>query len=163
MNADATATVAVRVDVAREDAFALFVHEVDAWWRRGPKFRHGRGDAARITIEPHLHGRVVETWTEGEQAREFELGRVTCWRPPERFAFSFRNATFAAAERTEVEVTFATVDRGTLVTVRHAGWSALRADHPSKHGLEGAAFARDLGLWWGDQMASLRVLAAGRL
>jgi hypothetical protein len=51
---------------------------------------------------------------------------------------------------------------GTLVTVRHAGWSALPPDHPVRHGLTGAEFSRMIGLWWGDLMASLREHAAGR-
>jgi hypothetical protein len=45
---------------------------------------------------------------------------------------------------------------GTLVTVHHRGWSALPEDHPARHGLTGAAFARMVGLWWGDLLTALR-------
>jgi hypothetical protein len=31
-----------------------------------------------------------------------------------------------------------------------------RCDHPARHGLEGAAFSRMMGPWWGDLMMSLR-------
>jgi hypothetical protein len=34
-------------------------------------------------------------------------------------------------------------------------------DHPARHGLEGAPFNRLIGLWWGDQMASLREYCLG--
>ena len=46
------------------------------------------------------------------------------------------------------------------VTVTHRGWSALRADHPVRHRLEVAAFCRMTGLWWGEQMSSLRELVS---
>jgi hypothetical protein len=32
----------------------------------------------------------------------------------------------------------------------------LRADDPARHGLQGADFSRMIGLWWGEQMSSLR-------
>jgi hypothetical protein len=47
---------------------------------------------------------------------------------------------------------------GTLVTVTHVGWGALRADRPARHGLQGAAFSRMIGLWWREQMTALREL-----
>lgn len=152
----ATATVAVRVAAERAATFDLFTREVDLWWRRGPKFRHAGSRDGSITIEPRAGGRVFERWREDGTVREFDLGEVLVWQPPERLVFSWRNATFAPLERTEVEVTFADAAGGTLVTVRHRGWESLRDDHPARHGLVGAAFARSLGLWWGDQLTALR-------
>jgi hypothetical protein len=32
----------------------------------------------------------------------------------------------------------------------------LRPDHPARHGLANEAFIRMIGLWWGEQMTSLR-------
>lgn len=152
----ATATVAVRVAAGRDLAFELFTREIHLWWRRGPKFRHaGRHDGS-ITIEPRAGGRVFERWRDGGRDHEFVLGTVQTWQPPARLVFTWRNATFAPLERTEVEVTFAEIGSGTLVTVRHRGWDTLRDDHPARHGLTGDAFARDLGLWWGDQLTALR-------
>ena len=84
------------------------------------------------------------------------LGTVRVWQPGERFVYSWRNATFAPLEETKVEVTFAAVGSGTLVTVRHRGWERLRKDHPARHGLDDVAFARSLGLWWGEQLSALR-------
>jgi uncharacterized protein YndB with AHSA1/START domain len=157
--ASATATVAVRVAATQEQAFDLFTREIDAWWRRGPKFRHGTGPAGVNAIECREGGRVVERWRAAGGEREFELGVVRIWLPPERLVFSWRNATFAPLEETEVDVTFAAAGAGTLVTVRHRGWERLREDHPAKHGLARAAFASELGLWWGDQLSALRECA----
>jgi hypothetical protein len=39
----------------------------------------------------------------------------------------------------------------------------LRPDHPARHGREGAEFYRMIGLWWGEQMSSLREHTLARL
>jgi uncharacterized protein YndB with AHSA1/START domain len=157
---DATATVAVRVPVPPERAFALFVHDIDRWWRRGRKYRHSGPAHGTMRIEQHLDGRVFETWRDGDDDREFELGRVLVWQPPHHVRFTWRNQTFAAIERTEVEVTFTAAGDDTLVTVRHHGWAALRPDHPARHGLAGAELSRFVGMWWGELLSSLRESAA---
>lgn len=159
----ATASVAVRVAVPREVAFDLFTREIDLWWRRGPKYRHAADRPGRIAIEPQVGGRVYEQWTaaDGSQ-REFVIGAVTAWQPPERLAFTWRNATFAPIEQTDVEVTFAVAGTGTLVMVRHRGFESLREDHPARHGQADREFARSLGLWWGEQGAALRLHAQQR-
>jgi uncharacterized protein YndB with AHSA1/START domain len=158
----ATAVVSVRVPVAPAAAFAMFTEEIDQWWRRGPKYRHaGKAAGSRIAIEPGLGGAVTETWRDGTGEHVHELGRVTAWEPPSRLVFGWRNATFGPREQTEVEVTFASAGTATLVTVRHRGWESVRPDHPARHGLDDQGFARMLGLWWGDLLASLRERAAG--
>jgi hypothetical protein len=67
---------------------------------------------------------------------------------------------FKPGESTRVAVRFVPRGDGTLVVVEHAGWSALPADHPVRHGLEGAAFVRMIGLYWGDLLTALREYAA---
>jgi hypothetical protein len=69
---------------------------------------------------------------------------------------------FAQGESTRVQVVFEPVTSGTLVTVRHSGWSTLRADHPVRHGQQGPAFIRRTGLWWGDLMTSFREFVVER-
>lgn len=157
---EATATVAVRVDVEPARAFDLFVLEIDRWWRRGVKFRHAGAAVGSIQIEPRLGGAVFETWSDARGEQRFVLGNVIAWQPPHQLVFTWRNATFAPLEQTEVEVTFARVGESTLVTVRHRGWEALRADHPARHGADDEGLQRVIGLWWGDQLTSLRELAA---
>lgn len=160
IGASATATVAVRVAVPPERAFALFVHDIDRWWRRGRKHRHSGPAHGTMRIEPRQGGRVYERWRDGGDDHEFELGHVLVWQPPARLRFTWRNATFSAVERTEVEVSFVAAGSGTLVTVRHYGWAALREDHPARHGLAGAELSRFVGMWWGELLSSLREFAA---
>ena len=63
-------------------------------------------------------------------------------------------------ERTEVEVLFEPAPSGTLVTIQHRGWAAVRPDHPARHNLDVPAFIRMMGLWWGDQLTALREFVA---
>jgi uncharacterized protein YndB with AHSA1/START domain len=153
------ARVTVSVAVPPATAFDIFTREIDLWWRRGPRFRALSGEHALIAIEGRLGGRVFESQGDGSPARE--IGRVLAWEPPARLLFEWRASNFAPAERTEVEVQFeaAAGGRSTRVTVTHRGWAAIRPDHPVRHGQDTAAFLRLMGLWWGDQLAALRLLA----
>ncbi len=150
------ARISVVVAVPLEVAFEVFTTEIDHWWRRGPKFRHAGRRAGLIRLEPCVGGRLFESIDSEDGERIFEVGRVHVWDPPSRLAFTWRLANFAPDEVTNVTVEFAPTSTGTLVTVTHVGWGALRADHPARHGLQGAAFSRMIGLWWGEQMSSLR-------
>ena len=147
------ASVSVRLSQAR--TFALFTQEIDLWWRRGPRFRHGSASGV-VCIEPWVDGRVFESWNTGTEEHVFEIGRVLEWQPPERLAFSWRNETFTSGEMTKVEVDFDDHGDSTMVTVTHRGWSALPADHPARHGLRSTTFQQMVGRWWGDQLTALR-------
>jgi hypothetical protein len=149
------ATVSVTVAVAQVTAFEVFTREIDLWWRRGPRFRFGR-QPGQLSFEPGLGGRLFESFTSDSGVHVREVGRVTVWEPPSRLMFNWRNANFSDDECTEVEVLFEPTESGTRVTVQHRGWAALRADHPARHGLQGADFSRMMGLWWGDLMTGLR-------
>jgi len=153
------ARATVTVAVPPERAFRLFTEEINLWWRRGPRFRNVNGDQGIICVEPRVGGRVFES--AGERANEtvFEVGKVKLWQPSERLIFEWRASNFAPDECTEVEVTFEPSVSGTFVTVEHRGWSAIRADHPVRHGQDVATFIRMMGMWWGDQMTSMRLQA----
>ncbi len=153
------ARATVTVAVPPEKAFRLFTEEINLWWRRGPRFRNLRGDQGIICMEPRVGGRVFESMGAGPNETVFEVGTVTVWRPSERLIFEWRASNFALCERTEVEVTFVPTRTGTQVTVEHRGWSAIRADHPVRHGQDVAAFIRMMGMWWGDQITSMRLHA----
>jgi uncharacterized protein YndB with AHSA1/START domain len=103
-------------------------------------------------MEPGEGGRVFESFDD----RIVEVGRATVWDPPRRLVFEWRNSNFAPAEKTEVEVRFEPSAAGTRVTVVHRGWSALRPDHPARHGMPAQEFARSVGLWWGDLLTAYR-------
>ena len=109
-----------------------------------------------------MGGRLFESFDADGTRKIIEVGRVSVWDPPHRLKFSWRNANFTPDEQTEVQVEFAPNAQGTLVTVTHAGIAQLRADHSARHGLHGADVSRMFGLWWGEQMSSLRRLCAQR-
>jgi uncharacterized protein YndB with AHSA1/START domain len=154
------ARVSVAVAVAPAEAFDIFTRDIDQWWRRGPKFRHSASSSGLLCIEPKVGGRLFESFdTDGTQ-RVVDIGRVRVWEPPRCLKFTWRNTNFAPDEHTEVEIQFEPTASGTLVTVTHSGLSALRPDHPARHGLPDAEFCRMMGLWWGEQMSSLRLHCA---
>ena len=154
------ARVSVAVAVPPAQAFDIFTAQIDQWWRRGLKFRHSASPSGLLRIEPHVGGRLFESFDRDGTEHVIEVGQVRVWEPPHILKFTWRNANFAAHEQTDVEVEFAPTASGTLVTVTHSGLSALRTDHPARHGLQGADFTRMIGLWWGEQMTSLRLLCA---
>jgi len=157
------ATVTVTLAVAPADAFEIFTGEINLWWRRGPRFRNAVDESGIICIEPRLGGRVFESQSAQDGVETvIEIGRTTVWDPPGRLVFEWRNSNFSAGEKTEVEVRFQPSRSGTRVTVMHRGWSGIRPDHPARHGLATAEFVRMMGMWWGDQLTSLRVVIAGR-
>ncbi|HEY1313528.1 MAG TPA: SRPBCC domain-containing protein [Steroidobacteraceae bacterium] len=162
MSGDA-ARVSVTVAVPPPLAFEIFTAEIDRWWRRGIKFRHAGKRGGFLCIEPFLGGRLFESIDGDAGPHVLEVGRVRVWQPPAHLCFTWRNANFAEHETTEVDVAFAATTSGTLVTVTHRGLSALRPEHPARHGLQGAQFSRMIGLWWGEQMTSLRELCAQRI
>jgi uncharacterized protein YndB with AHSA1/START domain len=157
-----SARVSVTVAVAPALAFEIFTEEIDRWWRRGIKFRQSGARHGLLRIEPAVGGRLFESIDSDTGVQVFEVGRVRVWEPPRRLAFTWRSANYAANEQTEVEIEFIAAATGTLVTVTHRGFAALRADHPVRHGLQGADVSRMIGLWWGEQMSSLREVCAAR-
>jgi uncharacterized protein YndB with AHSA1/START domain len=150
------ATVTVHVRVSQEDAFEVFTKEIDLWWRQGPKYRIAGRRRGALCFEPGPGGRLFETFEGTEGSRTIEVGRVTAWEPPARLSLEWRGVNFKPHEKTFVDVSFEPTETGTLVTVKHHGWSALPDDHPARHGNVGPAFSRMIGLWWGGLMTGLR-------
>lgn len=151
-----SASASVFVRVARADAFDIFTREIDAWWRTGPQYRIAGRRRGQIFLEPKIGGRMFETFELSTGSRTIEVGKVTEFAPPARLALEWRGVNFKPHEKTFVEVSFEEQGEGTMVTVRHRGWSALPDDHPARHGKTGADFARMIGMWWGGLLTSLR-------
>ena len=146
------------VRVAQRRAFDVFTLELDAWWRTGPAYRIGGKQASAMRLEPALGGRVVERYG----SKEHVIGSITAWDPPNHFAFTWRGINFGDADpSTTVEVWFEGTDEGTRVTLEHRGFGALRDDHPVRHGKPVDVFIRDLGMWWGSLVTSLREFSEG--
>jgi uncharacterized protein YndB with AHSA1/START domain len=155
------ASVTVFVSVPPLRAFEIFTAEIDAWWRRGPKFRAAGARESRLALEPGAGGRLTETVDDLAGPRTLELGRVLLWDPGRELALEWRGQNFAPDQKTLVEVRFRAQRDGTLVTVRHSGWSSLPDEHPARHGRTGADFARAMGLWWGELLSALRERVSG--
>lgn len=153
----ATVTVSVAVDPSA--AFEIFTRETDLWWRRGIAYRVAGRHPGTLMFEPRQGGRLFEAFDGAAGQHVHEYGRITVWQPPSRLVFEWRNSNFTGSECTEVEVLFDATQDGTLVTLHHRGWSALRSDHPARHNLDQAAFCRMLGMWWADQLTALREFA----
>jgi len=150
------ATVTVFVGVPPAAAFDVFTREIDLWWRKGPRYRIAGKRPGVLTFEGGVGGRLFESVDRPSGPRTFEIGTITAWEPPARLEFEWRGVNFKPHEKTVVEVRFAPMREGTLVTVQHRGWSALPADHPVRHGLYGPEFSRMIGMWWSELMTSLR-------
>lgn len=153
-------TVTVATDPAT--AFDVFTRETDLWWRRGPRYRVAGRSPGVLRFEPGAGGRLYETFETPEGESSLAMGTVLEWSPGALLRFEWRAVNFEPGESTEVEVRFEAVPTGTRVTVRHFGWSALRPDHPVRHGLAIAAFSRMRGLWWGELLTSYRERIEGR-
>ncbi|MCB9608342.1 MAG: SRPBCC domain-containing protein [Polyangiaceae bacterium] len=156
----ARATVLVRAD--RADVFRLFTEDIDQWWRRGLAYRIGKGRSV-MHLEPRVGGALFERFELRRAGKDtgsekvIRTGTVTIWEPPSRLCFEWRAVNFKPDEKTFVEVTFEERPSGTLVVVTHSGWSKIRADHPARHGDEVPKFLRDMGMWWGGLLMSLRL------
>lgn len=157
--ADDVARVSTVVAVDPATAFAVFTEEIDAWWRRGPRWRFHSDREGSLRFEPGVGGRLLESYPDGG---EHVVGEIQVWEPGRRLVFGWRGRDFEPGERTEVEVRFERVAAGTRVTLEHRGWAALRPDHPARHGLAGPAFTAMIGLFWGDLFTRMRHHAARR-
>ncbi|MGH0034682.1 MAG: SRPBCC domain-containing protein [Myxococcota bacterium] len=163
MTADDRVRVTTRVDVAPEVAFEVFTDEIDAWWRRGPRYRFRPDRDGRLCFVRGADGdrRLLEVYDD-DPGDPYLVGRVLVWKQPERIVFEWRGNAFRPGQVTEVDVRFERDGEHTRMTLEHRGWDALPPDHPARHGLEGPAFSGMMGLWWGEQLVALRARAAGR-
>ena len=149
-------TVSVQLSVSAEAAFHAFTDEIDRWWRRGLPYRVSGNKRGILRLDPWIDGRLYETIETETGTEVAESGRITAWEPPRRLAFEWRAINFEPDDTTTVEVTFEPRGAGTLVTLRHSGWSAIRLDHPVRHSQPVPEFIRGMGMWWGDLMTALR-------
>jgi uncharacterized protein YndB with AHSA1/START domain len=114
----------VRVRLGREAAFALFTADATRWW---PLASHSVFDAqaASVTFEPWVGGRIVETATDG---RTEAWGVISAWDAGHRFESSWHPG-LDPSEATHLEVNFSDAPGGgTQVDLVHTGWEARGAE-----------------------------------
>ena len=141
------------VRVPQERAFSLFTQDIDRWWRRGPAYRAGQRSI--LHIEPFVGGRLLERWEGPQGSIVLPTGEVLVWDPPSRLCLRWRGVNLAPDELTEVDIRFEPRPSGTWVSVEHRGWSAIRPDHPVRHGQASPAFLGGLAGWWGGLLTAL--------
>ncbi|HET9625250.1 MAG TPA: SRPBCC domain-containing protein [Kofleriaceae bacterium] len=147
------ATVSMFVDVTPALAFEVFTTEIDQWWRHGPQYRAWGELPSALHLEPGLGGKITER--RGDGGAVHEAGTITAWDPPHHLAFEWRGVNFAPGEATRVDIRFEARGTGTRVTLVHAGWASIRADHPVRHGKPSARFLADMGMWWTGLLRAL--------
>lgn len=151
-------SASVFVDAPPDIAFEVFTEQIDSWWRHGLKFRDGERGASVLHLEPRLGGRLFET-IGGD--RVVQTGIVTAWNPPHAMEIEWRVVNFAPHEKTTVAVAFEARRGGTQVTLVHSGFASLPPDHPVRHGQPEPRFIAGMGMWWSDQVTSLRMRVEG--
>ena len=128
----AAVIVSIRVGATPLRAFEAFTEEIGEWWRPNPLFAMTpRGDG-HLRFEPGKAGgwsRRCRT----ERSSRSAGSRV--WKPGERLALTWRQATFAPGQSTQVDVRFEAVGDQTRVTVEHRGWDAIPQDHVARPAL----------------------------
>jgi uncharacterized protein YndB with AHSA1/START domain len=144
--------VSLRVAAPPDRAFSAFVDDIGVWWRPNDLFRFTPRDHGVLGFEPELRGRFTETSRDGEV---FEIGRITVWEPGVRLAFTWRQASFAPDQLTQVEVRFRPVGEETQVTVEHSGWETVPQEHVARHGFPDAVFLRRHAEWWRLLLAAM--------
>lgn len=115
-------SASVEVPVDPEAAFRLFTEHVDGWWRRGE--RYGGIHVLGHRFDGFVGGRFVELTVDGES----ELGVITCWEPPSRLGFTWRQGNWSDDELTYVEVSFRRSGTGTIVRLEHRGFELVKSD-----------------------------------
>ncbi len=147
--------MAVRVDAGPARAFDVFTKDIGLWWKPNALFEFTPRDPGVLSFEGGEGGRLITTLAGG---KVFEIGRIRDWSPPERLVFSWRQATFAPDQETEVEVRFEPVGDQTRVTVEHRGWDTVPTAHVARHNFPDAIFLRRHGEWWQALLGGLNAL-----
>lgn len=144
--------VALRIAAPPERVFEAFTAEIDQWWRPNALFPSAGRHPGRLAMQPGVGGLLTETLDDG---RVVEIGQVLVWKPPERLVFTWRPASFAPDQETEVRVGFEPVTEGSRVVVEHLGWDSIPPEHAARHGFPLFAFQQRLAEWWSDLLACL--------
>ena len=129
-------------------AFAAFTEEIGQWWRPNGLFQFTDGRTGTLAFEPGPDGRLVETYADGSS---FVVGHIRVWDPPHRLVVSWRHASFAPDQETELHVRFDDETAGatqTRVTVEHFGWDTIPREHAARHGFPLATFQLRFAEWW---------------
>ena len=145
--------VSLRVPVGPLAAFEVFTHEIGSWWRSNGLFAVTAEGDGTLAFEPHTGGRLLTTLPGGTQ---FEIGRIGVWEPGARLVFSWRQASFAPEQSTEVEVRFEQVGEETRISVEHRAWDSIPRRHVARHGFPEHSTLQHVANWWRASLQALK-------
>lgn len=134
-------SVTVKAPPAR--AFELFAGQMERWWPVGKTV--GKNPHVAIVLEPRVGGRWFERDADGN---ETHWGKVLAWEPPTRLLLGWQLNSkwiYDPDFLTEVELSFASAEGGTMVTLEHRNLERFGAD-AAKH-------AEALGSGWPSLLA----------
>ena len=117
---------------------------VPVWWE---------GDGI-LAFEPRAGGRL---WTTLPSGAQFEIGRISRWEPGARLVFSWRQASFAPEQSTEVEVQFEGVGTQTRISVEHRAWDTIPQRHVARHGFPEHSTLQHVANWWRASLNALKI------
>jgi uncharacterized protein YndB with AHSA1/START domain len=95
-----------------EISFKVFCEDIGEWWPGG-----FGGKDSKLFLEGEVGGRFYERRGDGS---EYEIGRITAYRPPSLVAFTWRAPSWEID--TQVEIRFTAETGGTRVELEHSGW-----------------------------------------
>jgi hypothetical protein len=116
----------IQVKAAPARAFDLFATRMGDWWPKGKTV--ARNPHVAIVVEPRAGGQWFERDADGH---ETHWGKVLAWEPPSRLLLGWQlncEWGYDPALLTEVELTFAPAQGGTLVTLEHRDLERFGAD-----------------------------------
>jgi hypothetical protein len=134
--------VSIRVPIDPLAAFDAFTGEIGSWWRSNGLFAVTAEGDGSLVFEPHAGGRL---WTTLASGAQFEIGRISAWEPGTRLVFSWRQASFAPEQSTEVEVRFEGVGEETRISVEHRASSierGIRSRKVMSHAMDSPSIPR---------------------
>jgi uncharacterized protein YndB with AHSA1/START domain len=112
------------VPLSPDDAFDIFVNQINIWWPRHGVFPYSFAPKStgplHIRFEPGEHGRFYETFLDGS---EYVIGQITEWQPPGKLVHTWRDPTWDG-ETTKI-VTFHEVEGGTRISLAQDCFAAI--------------------------------------
>lgn len=112
----------VSVPLPPEQAFDVFVGQMNTWWPRQGVFPYSFSPASTrplsIQFEAQPGGRYYETFADGS---EFTIGRITRWQPPSALAYSWRDPNWPG--ETRISLQFAAAGDATRISYEQDGFA----------------------------------------